>query len=529
MRNGRRSKRVAETGVRGDPVGIKASGAASPSPATRLDSVKDDGRSSDRLPVRTPAVPQKALLPLGVALIALAIPAGALLPDGLVSPALLPLAGVLLAFSVTRGRRLRALCCLAWCASMAGEAGAYVLDSGGKLSTAINPPVAYFDTAVLLASTYALIYWVSGHVAAVNTRWVRAAEAEDRALALNERLLATLDPQQVLSVIADSLKSVVRYDNLTIYRIDRDAGLLRPVLARDRFAALILANAFPLDRGLTGWVVTHGEPIRANDSTRDPRAMQIPGTPAERESLIVVPLMINGIVGGTLNIGRMGGTEVYFDDHEFELVQRFARQASIAMQNAEAHFALFTRAETDALTGLRNRGAFEQDIEAALADRSGRSITLLMLDLDAFKAFNDRHGHRAGDSLLASIARLIDASVRTGDRAYRYGGDEFMVILPGATAKIGEEVAARIRATIDASMAAAGVGVTASIGAASTRAQQLSREALIEGADAALYRAKALGGNRVVSAGPARHRPDTAPAPDPRLVAKAEARTKRSA
>ncbi len=449
---------------------------------------------------------------------AFGIVSGPIVGDGLVSPTLLPVAGVLLTFPVARGKLLHLLCVLGWCASMTGEVVTYAFDGKGGLSSVVAPPVAYVDTAILLAATYVLICWVSRQMSVATGRWVRAAEAEDRVLTINERLLATLDPQQVLSVIADSLKSVVRYDNLTIYRIDREAGLLRPVLARDRFAALILAASFPVDRGLTGWTVTHGEPVCANDSNHDPRGCLIPGTPAEPEALIVVPLMINGRVGGTLNVGRMGSTEVYFDDHEYELVQRFARQASIAMQNAEAHFELFTRAETDALTGLRNRGAFEQDLETALSDRSGKPLTLLMLDLDDFKAFNDRNGHRAGDTLLASIARLIDASVRTGDRTYRYGGDEFAVIVPGGSGRVGEEVAARIAATIDISMAAAGMRVSVSIGAASVRGGQHSRDALIESADGALYRAKALGGHRVVLDTPVKRPPDAGRATRPALA-----------
>jgi diguanylate cyclase (GGDEF)-like protein len=447
---------------------------------------------------RRSARSRPALVVYGVGLMALGVLLGAVAPDGLATAALLPVAGVLITIPALRGRQLQLMCILAFGASMAGEVGAYAVGGMRGLGGALDETRALVDTGILLGFTFALICWVSGQLVRANAKSEKAVAAERRALELNERLLETLDPQQVLSVIADSLKSVVRYDNLTIYRVDRDRGLLRPVLARDRFAALILESAFPVERGITGWVVTHGEPVCANDSNHDQRSMQIPGTPCEDESLIVVPLMINGRVGGTLNLGRMGGPESYFDEHEFGLAQLFARQASIAMQNAEAHFALWTRAETDALTGLRNRGAFEEDLQRALADGSGKPITLLMLDLDAFKSFNDRHGHRAGDNLLSSIARLIDAGVRAGDRAYRYGGDEFAVVLPGASEKVGTEVARRINATIAASMSAAGVNVTASIGAASVRAGQIARETLIESADAALYRAKAMGGNRVV-------------------------------
>ena len=134
--------------------------------------------------------------------------------------------------------------------------------------------------------------------------------SQRRLMAVNERLLSTLDPSGVLEMIADSLKTVVAYDSLTIYRIDKAAGVRRPVIARDRFAELILGYDAPLGTGLTGWAVDHREPVLANDAHDDPRSIQIPGTPFEPESMVIVPLMAEGEVLGTLNIGRMGGLEV---------------------------------------------------------------------------------------------------------------------------------------------------------------------------------------------------------------------------
>jgi len=433
------------------------------------------------------------LLIAGFVLMALGIVAGAALTDGLDGAAVMPLGGALLVIPVLRGRRLIAVFVLAFSASMAGETAAYAVGGMTQLAGLVSAPMSLAESGVMLAFIYGIVWWVSNEWRTTTARSAHVLASQGQLLALNERLLATLDPQKVLNLIADSLKSVVAYDNLTIYRVDRKASLLRPVLARDRFASLILDSTFPVDRGITGWVVTHGEPQCVNDALRDPRMSLIPGTPAEDESMIVVPLLIDGEVGGTLNIDRMGGVEAYFQPSEFEVAQLFARQASIALQNAEAHHAVSTRAETDALTGLRNRGAFEEDIAVLLADGSTQPLTLLMLDLDSFKAFNDRHGHPAGDALLAGVARALNAGVRAGDRVYRYGGDEFAVLLPGTAAGMWVEVAARIRAAIAGLATSMGADIGASVGAACYPGDAATRDGLVAAADAALYRAKGSG------------------------------------
>ena len=161
--------------------------------------------------------------------------------------------------------------------------------------------------------------------------------------------------------------------------------------------------------------------------------------------MIVVPVRVAGQVVGTLNVARMGGEEAHFSQNEFELVQLFAGQASLALENAEAHGAVTVRAEHDALTGLRNHGSFQRELGQAVAAADGGPFALLMLDLDAFKTFNDTCGHPAGDALLAAIGEAMRPRPRSSDLLYRYGGDEFAVILPGATRIDAFEVVERIR------------------------------------------------------------------------------------
>ena len=320
--------------------------------------------------------------------------------------------------------------------------------------------------------------------------------SQRKLLEISEHLQAALGQEDVLELIADSLRSVVRYDNLSIYLVDRQAGSFRAVLARDAFAEEILSSSFPLEGGITGWVVAHREAQCVNDAHRDARMRLIPGTPLEHESLVVVPLVVRGAVVGTLNVGRMGEAEAHFSDTEFELVKLFAAQASVALQNARAHREISARAETDALTGLLNHGAFQAFL-TELSERGDQArFVLLMLDLDDLKRVNDTFGHLAGDRLLRTTGAAIRSAVRASDRAFRYGGDEFAVLLPDATLPQAIEVGERIRRAVQRAFSGS-TALTVSIGVGSFPDDARARDELLARTDAAMYRAKQAGGNRI--------------------------------
>jgi len=340
-------------------------------------------------------------------------------------------------------------------------------------------------------------------LSAQSDQLARQLDSQRRLLEINERLLSTLDNEAVLESIADGLHTVVAYDNLSIFRADRAERRLVPVLARERYVEEVMRHVVPFGRGLMGWVVEHGEPVLANDALADPRVIQIPGTPEEPEAVIVVPLVADDEVIGAMNVGRIGREEVYFSETDFELVKLFAAQASIALRNADAHHAVSLRAETDALTGLGNHGAFQRDLGQLLAAESGpgdHRLAMLMMDLDRFKAYNDRHGHPAGDALLHAIATAIYGAARSSDRVYRYGGDEFALILPNATVAQAARVGDRIRRAVVELTSSNATPVTITVGVAAIPGDAHDRAGLIAAADTALYYGKRSGENRVVRA-----------------------------
>ena len=347
-----------------------------------------------------------------------------------------------------------------------------------------------------------------------STELARQLQSQRRLLEINERLLSTLDQQHVLDTIADGLRSVVHYDNLSIYRADHQNRVMVPVLTRERHAEQVMRYLAPFGRGLMGWAVEHAEPVIANDALNDPRSVQIPGTPPDPEALAIVPLVSDGEVIGCMNISRIGGAENYFSEQDFELVKLFAGQASIALRNADTHHAVTERADTDALTGLGNHGFFQRILSEVAAEFAAegetqrgkgarakqRPISLLMMDLDQFKGYNDRLGHPAGDALLHAVGTAIYGAARSDDRVYRYGGDEFALILPTVSGDAAAAIAERARLAVSRLTADDPSPVTISIGVATMPGDANDKNELIAAADIALYHGKQAGGDRVTRA-----------------------------
>lgn len=156
---------------------------------------------------------------------------------------------------------------------------------------------------------------------------------------------------------------------------------------------------------------------------------------------------------------------------------------------------------TDAVTGLFNHRHFQDQInkEVDRAKRTSQPLTLLMIDLDNFKELNDRNGHPTGDKALQEVGKIFTQSLRSTDIVFRYGGDEFTILLPSTNAKSGFEIAERLRAAM-ASLPQSLVGATLSIGLATFPSVASSRDELIKKADSALYEAKNRGRNQSVIA-----------------------------
>jgi diguanylate cyclase (GGDEF)-like protein len=245
------------------------------------------------------------------------------------------------------------------------------------------------------------------------------------------------------------------------------------------------------------WAVRRGQLFPAGDSTGGVCCPHVDAGDGRHHSC--VPLSAQGESLGVLVIEHARPlTSV-----QRRLLRSVAEQLSLALANLRLQESLRSQSIRDALTGLYNRRYLDASLarEVARAARREQELSLLIVDIDHFKRINDTYGHEAGDTVLAQIATVLDLATRAEDIACRYGGEEFVVLMPGADAKVAQRRAEELRAAIercDASYAGRSVGpVTVSVGVATFPAEGCDAAQLRLCADQALYAAKRGGRNRV--------------------------------
>jgi len=287
---------------------------------------------------------------------------------------------------------------------------------------------------------------------------------------------------------------------------DRGRRTLRVKQARGTHSAVLKAVSVAAGDGIAGQVAANGRPLLIEDLANDAR-LRRPQRPRYRTaSCIVVPLLVRGRVIGVINLADKD-TETAFGSEDLNAVLMVTAHAAWALQSSALHgrmCELREQAVTDSLTGLANRRYLEARLheEAGRTRRHGSPFTLLMLDLDNFKIYNDREGHPAGDALLTAAARVVRTAARDTDLVSRYGGDEFAIVSPETHVEDALLLAERIRGGFAAhsfdlpGLPTAG-GLTISVGVAGFPADADDPDALVRAADVALYRAKTAGKNQV--------------------------------
>ncbi|MEA2404936.1 MAG: hypothetical protein QOE08_1583 [Thermoleophilaceae bacterium] len=271
-------------------------------------------------------------------------------------------------------------------------------------------------------------------------------------------------------------------------------------------------NAFSID-ALAGedWLAAL-EAGTADDEDARPDQHRPARGQADGNYALAVPLMARLGQGrspeqvGVVSIARAGRD---FDDHEYELFAYLTGQAAVSIENVDLHETVRVQAVTDELTGLANLRHFHDslDNEIERSRRFQQDVGLMLLDIDDFKNVNDTYGHQQGDLVLIEVARVLRGLSRDIDEPARYGGEEMAVILPQTDVEGAELLAERMREAVEAIEierldGEGALSVTASFGVASLPYCATDKASLIAEADAALYRAKRAGKNRVAKGEP---------------------------
>jgi diguanylate cyclase (GGDEF)-like protein len=367
-------------------------------------------------------------------------------------------------------------------------------------------PQAQIDAANREATNRLLVGLIASLILVAAVAYIegRAIVRTIRRLVDAARAIARGDLKQRVPVQGrDELALLGRTFNQMAYqlqtRLDElqaERGRLRDVISRfgealgathdpDQLMRLIVEAAIEATSASGGVLVgTGGKLVKA-------------GYPDKGSERIEVPLR-----AGSINFGSLILFGDEFEDEDRVTAVSLASHAVVALDNARLHRIVERQAMIDGLTGLPNRRQCEETLadELARVERFGGPLSVVVADLDWFKDINDRYGHPAGDTVLREFAELLQETVRDVDLAGRWGGEEFLLILPGTDLPGGAQVAERIRVALAGRIVLAVDGtpmpVTASFGVAATLPEMTASE-LFAAADAAMYEAKRAGKNRV--------------------------------
>jgi diguanylate cyclase (GGDEF)-like protein len=336
----------------------------------------------------------------------------------------------------------------------------------------------------------------------------------DRAEWLLEVLNAASSSLSLKSILIKLCQSVVDFsvgDRCTIYLIDREAARLVPYMSLGIEDASLWqefeATGREAPSGRTSRLIEALSKLRQPYVDEDVRRSRVlPPSWIETfdlKSVVLYPLIVKDAVMGVMVVDAFRDY-AHFPPEEVETLAAVAKQAAILIENARLYENMQAQAVTDFLTGVHNHRYLRDRLEEELArtNRGGLPFSIMMLDLDQFALFNDTYGHPAGDAVLHNVASTIASACRATDILGRYGGDEFMVILPQTNKtqakRLGRRIQSRLgQASFRIGDVGAEVSVTVSIGVASCPEDGDRGERLILEADAALYESKRRGGNDV--------------------------------
>ena len=324
---------------------------------------------------------------------------------------------------------------------------------------------------------------------------------------LGKALTSSLQLDQVLRTIMEKIDEFLRPDNWSLLLLDESKQELYFELAVGKASQALKDVRIKVGQGIAGWVAQHGETVVVADTSKDTRffSQVDEKTKTETQSIVAVPVKFRDTCLGVIELINCLGPEG-FDDRDLKLLEALSDFAAIALENARHVKRIHELTITDDCTSLYNARhmGFILETEIYRSQRYNYQFSLVFIDLDHFKQVNDTHGHLVGSRLLAEIGNALKAHCRLIDFAFRYGGDEFVILLPQTSKDNALNVARRlhklIRETVWLDADGLGIHVTPSLGVASYPTDSRTKEGLLHLADEAMYLVKNTNRDSVAAA-----------------------------
>jgi diguanylate cyclase (GGDEF)-like protein len=325
---------------------------------------------------------------------------------------------------------------------------------------------------------------------------------------LGKALTSSLQLDQVLRTIMQKVEEFLHPDTWSLLLMDEAKQELYFEIATGEASAALKDIRIKLGQGIAGWVAQTGEVVIVPDTSKDSRffSQVDEKTKMETRSIVAVPVRFRDRALGVIELINCVGPDG-FGERDLALLEVLADFAAIAMENARHVQRIHELTITDDCTTLYNARHlnFVLETEIYRSQRYNYEFSLIFIDLDHFKNINDTYGHLTGTRLLADIGNMVKSSCRLIDFAFRYGGDEFVVLLPQTGKENAFVVARRLHKRIRESTwleeTGINVRITASVGVASYPADSRDKSKLLSLADEAMYLVKNTTRDSVAAAG----------------------------
>jgi len=318
-------------------------------------------------------------------------------------------------------------------------------------------------------------------------------------MTIHHSIGANLELDEIGRILVKELALIVPCEGCAILLFDdKKVG----ILAERGFQIMLGDKAFTTDMPAMKQIIDTKRSIHTGDVLNGPAASCVP-VGCVMKSMICAPIIVGDEVRGVIHLDSR--QEDAFSPEDLLFVELLAKEISLAVARSLQYAHVKALAVRDALTGCYNRWKFDEDLRSTLSccSRYNRPLSLLMVDIDWFKSYNDFHGHPKGDALLKKVTDILSQTIRLCDKLYRYGGEEFVILLQETNRECAVLAAKRIQKFMEqqqfegAQESQPGKRLTISIGVSSYPDDGETENTLVAVADSALYKAKQSGRNQV--------------------------------